>query len=559
MQGYAVLASSSGELFSIDSAGTFRSCDITTGKFQQILLSGEAGITSFDCSHDGRTIVAGTRDGQLQLWDVASATRKGPKIERNTRVLSVVLSPDGKTFVARFEDNIAQIWSTQTYMPQGAALRARGPITSVAYSPDSRFVVTGSTDGVARIWDTQPLDIVGRTSKSDKKITAVAMSPNGQKIATGDATGLVQLWNPSSGEPIGHPMQSDKDHANQIAELTFSSDGRALASNWYEEERNSVYFPTVRLWNLETREPIGELLHLRSHFYNNRPCAAFSLDGRLIASADVYQVQLWNTEGGDSQPPPLKQSKPCASVAIGPDCQTLAIGSDDRSMRFWNAATGQPIGNVMSDGSADVVAFSPDGQLVLAGGDDAAARLWHVPSGKPFGKPLVHGGKVLVVGFSADGHTALTAGDDQTCKLWDVATCEPAGEPLRSDGSVSNAVFSSDGKTVMTVSYNGAMRLWDAASCKPLSWPFVVRGPCKFSPDGSLVLVTLDDTVELWRVPREIADDVDLVKSCVESAAALRVTEHGTVERIPYDQWLAAKTRLGTFQQNSNTRATSAP
>jgi WD40 repeat protein len=107
----------------------------------------------------------------------------------------------------------------------------------------------------------------------------------------------------------------------------------------------------------------------------------------------------------------------------------LASGSEDRTVRLWDPATGKQIGEPLTghDEWVESVAFGTvDGRTVLAsGGDNGKVRLWDPATGKQIGEPLTgHDESVQSVAFGmVDGRTVLASGSwDETVRLWDPAT-----------------------------------------------------------------------------------------------------------------------------------------
>ena len=66
-----------------------------------------------------------------------------------------------------------------------------------------------------------------------------------------------------------------------------------------------------------------------------------------------------------------------SSVSFSPDGRFALSGSDDKTLRLWDIATGECLRTFEGHtGSVSSVSFSPDGRFTLSGSWDATLRLW---------------------------------------------------------------------------------------------------------------------------------------------------------------------------------------
>ena len=108
------------------------------------------------------------------------------------------------------------------------------------------------------------------------------------------------------------------------------------------------------------------------------------------------------------------------------------------------------------------VAFSPDGTRLASGSSDKTIRLWDAATGEELATLRGHEEGVLSVAFSPDGTRLASASGDKTIKLWDAATGEELTVLRGHEGGVTSVAFSPDGSRIASGSRDKTIRLWDS-------------------------------------------------------------------------------------------------
>ena len=192
------------------------------------------------------------------------------------------------------------------------------------------------------------------------------------------------------------------------------------------------------------------------------------------------------------------------AVAFSPDGQTIATGSEDKTVKLWQV-NGRLLKTLTKHQRGVIaIAFSPDGQILATGGKDGVINLWKA-DGTWLRTLNSNQGFVNGITFSPDGQTLAAACGDSLHQQGVVQLWTRAGHlqtTLTGNIGVQMAVaFSPDGQTIVSGGWYGGLNLWQNSLLiqQRQNAHSNSINAIAFSPDGRLIATASSDhTVKLW-------------------------------------------------------------
>ncbi len=187
-------------------------------------------------SPNGDKLAIETKNG-IEIWDVHSKKQLiSLAMERQPAFVST-FSPNGNILAVAIEGDV-RLYDTQTgkhftlKTPKGLSDRlldilymSEFSVFTLAFTQDGKTLAAGGGNNEIYLWDI-PTKRHIKTIKQKYAVSKLLFSPNDKILASGDSSGKIHLWEFATGRNI----VTYEGHGNFISRLSFSPDGKTLAS-----------------------------------------------------------------------------------------------------------------------------------------------------------------------------------------------------------------------------------------------------------------------------------------------------------------------------------------
>lgn len=288
------------------------------------------------------------------------------------------------------------------------------PLSSCRFSPDSKMVAITSWSGLCKLWSIPNCRLIRTYNAHDCNSASVAFHPESTlsldskslNLVTTGFDGTVKLWNLESDQKIG---ELSGHTPNRVSKAEFHPNGRHMATVCHDN--------SWRLWDMNRTE---EILHQEGH---SRPVIdiSFQCDGSICATGgqDSYG-RVWDLRTGRCIMFMEGHLKSILSLDFNQNGYQLATASEDNSVKVWDLRQSKCIYTIPAHNNLiSKVKFQRNGgKYILTSSYDYMLKVWAHPGWTPVKDFKGHDQKIMGCDISSDNNWIVSCSYDKTFKLW---------------------------------------------------------------------------------------------------------------------------------------------
>ncbi|EGD79062.1 U5 snRNP-specific protein [Salpingoeca rosetta] len=244
-----------------------------------------------------------------------------------------------------------------------------------------------------------------------KKAKQDGSSSSNKQLATQSSSGAIQAAAPARTSSLMAPVMLLEGHKDEVFTCKYNPSGSHIASAGMDRQ--------IFLWN--TFGECENFAVLPGH-----TGAVFDLswskDGDKLYSAGIDKTCIvWDAEAG-ARVRKLKGHSDFVNscCASRHDAHTFVTGSDDGTVRVWDARRRGAVHTLNSGYQVMAVVMADDGERIISAGLDNAIKMWDLRTMDVTERLAGHTDTVTGLSLSPNGKEVLSFAMDNTARIWDV-------------------------------------------------------------------------------------------------------------------------------------------
>ncbi|KAF3103832.1 hypothetical protein TWF569_007390 [Orbilia oligospora] len=198
-------------------SGDLELFDLASATIIETVQAHEKEIWSLHVHPDGRSVVTGSADKSAKFWkfeivqeEVLGTNRKTPKLrlvhnrtlKLNDDILSLKFTPNGQLLAVSLLDNTVKVFFTDSLKLLHNLYGHKLPVLSMDISSDSKLVATSSADKNVRLWGLDFGDCHKSFFAHTDSVMAVGFEKNGHNFFSASKDRMLKYWDGDKFENI---------------------------------------------------------------------------------------------------------------------------------------------------------------------------------------------------------------------------------------------------------------------------------------------------------------------------------------------------------------------
>ncbi|KAH8910501.1 WD40 repeat-like protein [Coniochaeta sp. PMI_546] len=235
----------------------------------------QACIRTFECGYalccaflpGDKVVVVGTKSGELELFDVASATLLESVTAHEGAIWSLQVHPDGRSVVSGSADKTAKFWdfkivqeqvlgTTRTTpklkLVQARILKVADDILSLRFSPDAKLLAVALLDNTVKVFFVDSLKLYLNLYGHKLPVLSMDISYDSKLIVTSSADKNIRIWGLDFGD-CHKALFGHQDSILQVAFVPHNSDGNG--HHFFSSSKDKA----IKYWDADKFEQIQRI------------------------------------------------------------------------------------------------------------------------------------------------------------------------------------------------------------------------------------------------------------------------------------------------------------